>query len=1256
MSNMTNMRSGLFARTAAFILGALLLLQTFPVSHAAPTVALADAGSLSDGYDPAEMALAAFGESELYQVVCDPDAKTVLIDQLDTVALSGGKANSTFYTAIEQPVFVIKDGITHTKLKGVVRLSFTYDVNVSYPSEVDGVKINSPYYMIDFPGFGNLRIYNDRITVLNSSSASGNSMDVKNLQTSSKNQNRVTVILDSENDTYTVWLNDETNISTGPAMNRTPSSVSKMIVSGMQRMAEDAYFRITGFSVEHVSGPAPTVSNANVYQPTDDPVYYYTQPRDENGDYDPFGYEIYGDPMNISDQAFFGEWDAERALWTKQPYLNYDGFSGLAPVESAVKAADYQAAKEALLTYYRGVASGRVTEGSSDSSAKLFLEAFTRNVYPIDQALGEQLAFFEVETNKGWNQYLVDVGTAVRSAKGSYPSISFLLTSVDKFYTTAEIYARESGEMAPTLCLNVTPYGGGSRIVEIPAEKDGMIAGGDLSETVFNGEKIIQIEEHGTYQDYDETTRRAYVAFDISGLSSTDTINSALLRINARSYIPENESAEAPFPKELSCYWMHDSSWTEETLCWDTFPDHPWFSCNDMSAWDYVTSNSPSIKGKVCGYHRGNEPMVMATAYSYYHKKGDNAEAEKYGYNYLRQIMALVNSIGFDTSVMNALDMSRHIDTITQATLRVIDSKYMTPEIFTALMKHQWQFADYLTADAYGKRSNNWATFATGGVYACYARFPEYADHEKWEELTKKEFERVCFDNPEYSGSLVFDDGLCVELSHSYTSTLLGTFYTPMTVRDVTGEPLPYSEKTMKMLERMLEAWALSCGPYFGGFNIGDAGDPFTSYKSTFSRWYYNVFPQNDILAYVATGGAVGKLPDNPTTNFPSGLRTYLRSDWKKDSLQLSFTGKLVGSHGHKDPLSVTMFAYGRYLLTDPGYGAQLTGNVRNTMIAPEYHNTLTVNRGDSSVILSVDSVQKDFKSNSDYDFVEYSSTASTTAELLQRSVTFARDQQFWIVTDYAVPKKAEEKNDFYQNWHLYPGSAPTFADDTKILRTNFSSGANVQLVPVGAEKLSTYTEDTMYSEKSGQFIPTQKGVYKYSGTGNAIFSTIIIPEEEGEKITVTDVRQLTPDGAPANVNAFRFTMERNGVINHYLFYHANEASRSSTITLGSYTTDASTALICEREDGSVASVYLLNASVLKKGDRTVFSSGGAAGDVSITYENQSAVIFSETFSAQKLASAEFSTKNCCSVRLNDTVRLTSFIDRPRIVRAALLP
>lgn len=1191
-----------------------------------------------NGFDAFDMENAEIYSGDLFSVSYDESTRSITVTQIDSIPLKNGVCNTTTFSALKETISK-KEGIySYSGLKGRFQIDLVYDLDIDYPSAVDGVNITAPYYRMDFEGFGHLRFYNNRVSVFNASASADNTMSVTNLYTDKQTQNRVRIILDTISGTFTVSLNSDTNISTGNAQNTDVSEIRTLKLNGMERMSAGSYFTLTGYNLECIEDVGIYATNTHIYQPTDDSVFYYTQPRDENGDYDYFGYELYGDPMDISDSDFFGAWNSTTETWDKLPYLNYSDYTGLASVESAVKLCDYDTAKTELLAYYRTVQGSRVTStAKAAANADIFLEAFVRNIYPTGFLNGDMINLFEVSTNQGWSQYSIDAKSTVSTAKGSYPSLSVMISSVDKYYTTAEIYSRESEAYAPKLVVTANDKNGVSRTLEITADRDGMIVAGTAADTVYNGETVMQVQEHGTYQDYDNTTKRAYIAFDISDLSSSDTITSAYIQLYARSYIPNNESAFVTIPKELSCYWYHDSSWAEDSLCWNTFSDQLWFSCNDMEAWDYITSNTPSVKGKVCGYHRGVEPTKMSDTYSYYHANDNDTEAEKYAYNFLRQEMALINSVGLNSSVMNALDMSRHLESLSEAVLRVIDSSYMSPEIFTAIMKYQWQLADYLTNSYYGKATNNWATFATGGVYSTYARFPEYASHETWEEKTRTENERVCFENEEYGGSLAFEDGLCVELSHNYTSTLLSTFYTPISVQRVTGEPLPYSDRTMNMLESILEAWALSCGPYFGGFNMGDAYDTYTSYKSTFNNWYKYVFPNNPIIEYVATGGTSGELPSNATTNFPSGLRTYMRSDWGQNSLQMSMTGKLVGSHGHKDALSVTMFAYGKYLLTDPGYGALLTGNTLNKMISPNYHNLVTVNSGEKGTMDSVDSTQLNFKSNADYDFVEYSSTASTTAPLMQRSVTFAKDSKFWIITDYDVPNDTSISNDFYQHWHLYPESNPTFDAETKILRTNFTDEPNVQVVPVGTDSLTAYFEDTLYSEKSGQFINTKQGIYKLSKSGNGIFSTIIVPENTDENIVVSNVTKISTDRTDETENAFSFTMDRDGETSKYYYYHINDETLKGDKSLGEYSTDASTALIQETVDGTLVSVYLLNTTYLNKGTEAIFASDTAVEDVSITYENQSVTIYSEGINFTGDMPFTVNTENCDNMLFNGT-------------------
>ena len=137
-------------------------------------------------------------------------------------------------------------------------------------------------------------------------------------------------------------------------------------------------------------------------------------------------------------------------------------------------------------------------------------------------------------------------------------------------------------------------------------------------------------------------------------------------------------------------------------------------------------------------------------------------------------------------------------------------------------------------------------------------------------------------------------------------------------------------------------------GPYFGGFNQADGYDPYSSYQSTFKTWYQTLFPDEENLAWLVSNGTSGKMPDNPTTVYPTSYKTFMRSGWDEKSLQLAFINVSDSrrSHYHDDQLSFAMFAYGQYLLVDPGYGSDQTGDggrVWKYNKSPVQHNVVTI-------------------------------------------------------------------------------------------------------------------------------------------------------------------------------------------------------------------------------------------------------------------------------------------------------------------------
>ncbi|MEE1042980.1 MAG: hypothetical protein UH854_03350, partial [Clostridia bacterium] len=444
---------------------------------------------------------------------------------------------------------------------------------------------------------------------------------------------------------------------------------------------------------------------------------WYTMPE-RNGTED--GYPILGDPMNISDEAFFGKWDSVNSKWVLQPYFKYSAYPLLKDVEAYAKTGDYAGAKQALLNYYKVDASKKVVHTTSIGTTNqkynnIIYELMSRNAFATNYVSSFVIDTFKL--TKNWSDIDIIATSRLKEALGSYDIFSVMIASIDKYKNQGMVYSRDS-EKPPVLTVILRD----NTVIECPAVKDSYIRGGDYADTNYGNENILLAEEAGTLNDYEDRTKRIYIGFDISGLNKNMDIKRAYVKFTGMHNGSDDE-------KLMLCYWFCDGSWAEDKICLNTFSEHMYFSCNDMVGWDYAPKGE---LGKSVGYYRNVEPSRLSDMYSYYSNM-DTTDAnyvsdyEKYAYTYLRHNMSLINSLGVSRKYMSALDMSTHIIGISEDVLRLIDSKYMTPEIFTAILKHLWEMSDYNAYMDFGDKTSNWATFATGAVYAMCSRFPELA-------------------------------------------------------------------------------------------------------------------------------------------------------------------------------------------------------------------------------------------------------------------------------------------------------------------------------------------------------------------------------------------------------------------------------------------------------------------------------------------------------------------------------------------------
>ena len=479
----------------------------------------------------------------------------------------------------------------------------------------------------------------------------------------------------------------------------------------------------------------------------------------------------------------------------------------------------------------------------------------------------------------------------------------------------------------------------------------------------------MTVQESGTYKNFNEKTMRAFISFDISRLKTTDTVTSAKLVLNGRN-------ASGTGEKEICVYKLSDMIFEESDIVFDDYATEcALWSCNDQNTWDFVASNNTSVKGKACNYHRGGELSVLADMYDY-------TKDERYAYTFIRQHMGLVNNVGFNTDMFNALDISTHLAAATKNVFQVMDSKYMTGETLTAMIKTFWLQAHENLTNFYGTKDNNWASFATCGVYSFIARFREVAVYDEWYKITQDENYRI-------TKGFVLEDGMCYELPLTYTSTILGTLYDPYIVQDETGISVPFDEEVLNIAYNIVKSLVYCSSPGFKGYNIADGCDfQFDYGKNTVKSWYTMAFSDDEMFEYVATKGTSGAMPENPTTRYPTSLRTYMRSSWADNALAMSFinTDHNTASHGQYDHLSITMFAYGKYLLADPGLGTSLLDGAKEYISSAPLHNLVTVNNSDHDRISKTRELA--FESNKIYDFVDYA--GSYTQDVNQsRNVLF---------------------------------------------------------------------------------------------------------------------------------------------------------------------------------------------------------------------------------------------------------------------------
>ncbi|MDD6483374.1 MAG: S-layer homology domain-containing protein [Clostridiales bacterium] len=964
---------------------------------------------------------------------------------------------------------------------------------------------------------------------------------------------------------------------------------------------------------EEVSLHEETEELAEVIEDANEPIfgdtesdYPYTEQPVGEDEYitNTYGYPIYGDPYNtkkvkqgveysaskkklndafwLRDSDLFGVWDEQSGTWSTPSKLDYEAYPEMSRIEAAAKAGNYEQAKLAYYNYYveRENNLNRSKDTSDSTADRITADLLCKNFMYNAMSGISPVGIMDVGNSKQYRG--VDVSATVTKYLGTREYLAFLVVATDKNGDWAEFDSKE-GENAPYLKLRVD----GAEKIIYPTADTNIKAGDNKSKTYGSDTTLTAREDEFGTTTYshdgltdithifvNSNTSRIYLKFNISDLKSGDTIEAATLNLCGNNMV-DGQS------RETVVFYSDESTWDEETLTYANATAQVIYSYDQAKSWYW---NQPIS----AGYRYQEELLRFNTWFDKLVKLYNYTGDEKYAYTAIRQFMDYINVRGDDICWLKSLDVAVRTQCMPDLWMQLLGSQYMSPEIFTAFMK--WCYVQANGAK-YFTRTGNWGTSESLGLYTVTINYPEFKDSQEWLDRVRVRYESL-------SNEMTRADYSCTELSLGYTDYTLTTLLDAKTAAEDLGIDFnkysPYTQKTLDNIEHLGLFMYWSSLPGVSDNQVGDGYSHRGNFKTrmeSLGNWFNN--PQ---LKYAASDGDEGHEPEFTSTMFPVGLKAVMRTNWSDKAMYFyTDVDGGVGNHSHPDDNSITVAAYGQYLLVDPLYGTYSASAAKTWLTSSIAHNEVVMNGKNQSYNKStaVGSIPR-WETNNTYDFVTGSAKAVPDATEYRRSTFFYRDKLF-IVNDYLVPNasNASKSNKYVQAWHYLPEAGITMDEDTKTVKTNFL-GANIQVVPIGAEKLDRAENmDGLYSEGQGSILDAKYTEYEKNVVGNAVFNTLLLPENTGEdyEVSAGELKLEGLDETRASAMEIYITSKVTGEMTRYIYYILNDKDKKGTVTVDDFTTDASMLFAEMDYKGNIQYIALQDASMLSCGSKQIFRS-----------------------------------------------------------------
>lgn len=878
------------------------------------------------------------------------------------------------------------------------------------------------------------------------------------------------------------------------------------------------------------------------------------------------------DPQHMTDEEFFGKWDGSE--WIVEGKFDYTN-EKLSKIEEAVKNNDYQKAKEELLAFVRakepaGSFSANVSDGSLYRANALIDGMFGSPYHSFAQ--GEFTA-----TGNEWNTYTAEITNASISAGG----VSTLkLMAWYNESSTLEVQSKEGGDGA---YIEVNVNGKPRRFY---ATADATIRTGIYKTSGDSNEDILYAKTFGEFLS-DETSQILF-KFDFSGLNDTDILTDPKLVINAR--VVDGGSSS----KRILVARNQDSTWKEGSVAWNDLLGFFYnFNGTDGYTWDRIPGDDIEVR-----YQNARMPVLNPVTNCYVATRD-----EKYAYGAIRYMEDFILKKGgwgnFDGTgprgqYPRTLDTAERLEAFCNVIVNLSYSEYMTADAITAIYKHMWDMAHSFM----GNRSTeaNWAQNEMTRLYNYSAWLSEFTESTQWKQMAEGDLIPMIYNNN-------FPDGAYIEGTLGYNGNAMNQFVNFKKLAESRG--VDVGEDYDKMLLKAAYYNRLMVAPDGREFQWGDSGLGDATEEVMWPEiyeWY-----GDKEFEYITTYGNSGTEPKWTSKVFFDNGTTTMRSSWSRDALFMFTNVRGGGWHSNGDDNHVYVQAYGRPLLTDSGIMSYTGGTPeKNYAVATIGHNTVEINgtsqknphfnpsMGATEYIGAIN----DWVTGKNIDFLSQTAITNEDADHT-RTILFVKPYYF-IVSDFMSPHNKENENTYKQLWHMLPEGKLSADDETDIVKSNFSEGANVLVASV--DDVTTETGDGWFDYNYNQISEIKHGYFYKKQAGDTTFDTVIAPSRNDTNATLETERLEL--GVDTNVaTAMKLVSKADGATNTGYYYLSYEENPTVMRTFGKYTSNGQMAFINENTDGNVSIAAMKDASFIKNGSEYLVKFDRTVSDVSLAMQ-----------------------------------------------------